>query len=614
MNFLANLADTIDALVHPDVRGEPLDRATHRTFLATRIGLSLVALALAPLCLVCGAAPAAWEAVALSWLALPFAAALYVSRTGDLRGGEAASLAAWIGLGVTAALGTGSSLGLALLLMVPIEAAAASIAGTAAAGLAGAAAASLALLVHARTGLAAGAAPGITPLATAALIAALGYGGVLAAASGRTGRLRRDEARAGQDRYRALAEAIDGVVVQFDRAGAACHVGCASQRLFGIAPRDLAGRGVFERLHVADRPVFLKLVADVAAEGRPGSATLRLRTGRTVPSQRGAFDEPVFAPVDLALRPPRPGEADGEQARRAAAVGIMRDVTARVEQERLLTLARDSSDRTHAGRDMFLANVSHELRTPLNAIIGFSEMLSNEALMPADAGKRRDYAGIIHQSGLHLLAVVNGILDASKIESGSFDIVPDPFDLGALINLCCDMVGLKADQTGVHLSREVAAGAEELVGDRRACKQIILNLLSNALKFTPPGGSVAIAARPEGNSTLITVSDTGVGVAARDLPRLGDPFFQARAAYDRPNDGTGLGLSVVRGLVGLHGGSLSIESAPGQGTRVSVRLPADGRRLAAALGAVTKIETISRYSSGVRHGGVPSGGRMHKIA
>ena len=610
MNFLANLADTIDALVHPEARGEPADRATHRSFLATRIGLSLGALALAPLCLVGRAAPAAWEAGALAWLALPFAAALLVSRTGNLRAGEAASLAAWVGLGATVALGTGSGFGLALLLMVPIEAAAASSAGVAAAGLVGAAVAAVALLVQARTGTPLG----ITPLGSAALIAALGYGGVLAVAAGRIGRLRRDEARAGQDRYRALAEAIDGVVMQFDRAGAACHVGCAAQRLFGLAPRDLAGRGFFERLHVADRPVFLKLVADVAAEGRDGTATLRLRTGRTVPSQRGAFDEPVFATVDLALRPPRPGEASGDEPRRAAAVGLVRDVSARVEHERLLTQAQASSDRTHAGRDMFLANVSHELRTPLNAIIGFAEMLSNEALMPADEGKRRDYAGIIHQSGLHLLAVVNSILDASKIESGSFDIVPDPFDLGALIHLCCDMVGLKADQTGVHLSREVAAGAEELVGDRRACKQIILNLLSNALKFTPAGGSVAIAARPDGNSTLITVSDTGVGVAARDLPRLGDPFFQARAAYDRPNDGTGLGLSVVRGLVGLHGGSLSIESAPGQGTRVSVRLPADGRRLAAAPGAVTKIETISRYSSGVRHGGVPSGGRMHKIA
>ena len=113
---------------------------------------------------------------------------------------------------------------------------------------------------------------------------------------------------------------------------------------------------------------------------------------------------------------------------------------------------------------------------------------------------------------------------------------------------------------------------------------------------------------------LIAVSDTGVGIAARDLPRLGDPFFQARANYDRPNDGTGLGLSVVRGLVGLHGGSIAIESAPGQGTRVSVRLPSDCRRAAPNAAGVTKIETISSYSSGTGHDGVPSGGRMQKFA
>ncbi len=612
MNLSAHLDAAVAPFVHDGVRADAIDAATHRVFLGTRTGLSLAALALSPLCLAVGGAPAAWEAGALAWLALPFGAAFAVSRTGALRVGEALSLAAWVGLGATVALGTGSSLGLALLLMVPVEAASASSGGFAWPAVAASAAVALLAALLSHFGVAATSAH-LTPLGTDALVAALAYGGLLAALSGRAARRRGAEARADRERYRALADTVGDVVLQFDRAGAAARVGCASQRLFGLAPAELAGRGLFERLHVADRPVFLKLVADVA-DGRSGTATLRLRTGRTVPSQRGDFHEPVFASVDLALRPPHPGETASDAARPAAAVGLMRDVSARVEQDRLVAAAQASADRTHAGRDMFLANVSHELRTPLNAIIGFSEILANPALVPADAEKRRDYAGIIHQSGLHLLAVVNGILDASKIESGSFDLHPEAFDLGDLVGLCCDMVGLKAEQTGVQLRREVVPGAGDLVGDKRACKQIVLNLLSNALKFTPGGGRVAIAARPDGNSVLITVSDTGVGIAARDLPRLGDPFFQARAAYDRPCDGTGLGLSVVRGLVGLHGGSIAIESAPGQGTRVSVRLPQDCRRVAAAPGGVTKIETISRYSSGVRHDGVPSGGRMHKIA
>ncbi len=611
MNLSAHLDAAVAPFVHDDVRPDAAEAAAHRAFLATRTGLSLAALALAPLCLVVGGAPSAWEAGALAWLALPFGAAFAVSRTGALRLGEALSLAAWVGLGATVALGTGSSLGLALLLMVPVEAASASSGGFALPAVAASATVALAAALLSRLGIAASAQ--LTPLGTAALVAALAYGGLLATLAGRASRRRGAEARADRERYRALADTVGDVVLQLDRGGAAVRVGCTSQRLFGLMPAELAGRGLFERLHVADRPVFLKLVADVA-DGRGGTATLRLRTGRTVPSQRGDFQEPVFAAVDLALWPPQPGEAAADAARPAAAVGLMRDVSARVEQEHLVAVAQASADRTHAGRDMFLANVSHELRTPLNAIIGFSEILSNPALVPADADKRRDYAGIIHQSGLHLLAVVNGILDASKIESGSFDIHPEAFDLHDLVGLCCDMVGLKAEQTGVRLRREVAPGADELVGDKRACKQIVLNLLSNALKFTPAGGRVAIAARPDGNSVLITVSDTGVGIAARDLPRLGDPFFQARAAYDRPCDGTGLGLSVVRGLVGLHGGSIAIESAPGQGTRVSVRLPRDCRRVGAAPGGVTKIETISRYSPGMRHDGVPSGGRMHNIA
>ncbi len=612
MKLLANLGDAVGTLVHPDARMEPIDSAAHRHFLATRIALSLGSLALAPLCLV-GAAPAAWEAGALAWLALPFVAALAVSRTGDLWTGEALSLLAWIGLGTTVTLGSGSGFGLALLLMVPIEAAAASGAAVALAGLAaaGVAAAGAGSVLAVSSG---GSAPPPTPLGAAALLGALAYGGVLARAAARDRQRRRAADLETRERYRTLAGSIDDVVLRFDRTGKASHVGSAAQRLFGLAPQDLAGRGFFERLHVADRPVFLRLVAEVAAERRPGTATLRLKSGRTLPSQRGDFDEPVFVFVDLALRTLEPADAVAEDTSAPAVMGLLRDVSARVEQERLVVAAQESFDRTHAGRDIFLANVSHELRTPLNAIIGFAEMLSNEALAPADAGKRREYATIIHQSGQHLLAVVNGILDASKIESGSFDIVPEAFALGDLVELCCDMVGLKAEQTQVRLVRAVVPGAEELVGDQRACKQIVLNLLSNALKFTPTGGSVTIEARPEGNSVLIAVSDTGIGISARDLPRLGDPFFQARASYDRPNDGTGLGLSVVRGLVGLHGGSISIESAPGQGTRVSVRLPLDCRRNPAGRTGVTKIETISRYSSAIRHDGVSCGGRMQKIA
>ena len=291
-----------------------------------------------------------------------------------------------------------------------------------------------------------------------------------------------------QERYRVLSNVFEDVMIRCDRSGSVLFASPTAHRLFGIAPRDLAGRGLFDHIHVADRPVFLKLVTDVASDGAPRVECLRLRTGHTLPSERGSFDEPVFAWVELRVRIFDFADAGPDRDRNAAVVALLRDVTARKLGEQALEDARQSAARSHAGRDLFLASVSHELRTPLNAIIGFSEMLASERLAPNDTGKQREYAGIIRQSGQHLLAVVNSILDASKIESGSFEHRPEPFELGALIDLCCDMVGLKAEQAGIALVRGVAPSLPEIVGDKRACKQILLNLLSNALKFTPAEG------------------------------------------------------------------------------------------------------------------------------
>ena len=618
MNHLVSLDDQIGKLVHPDARAHPIDFASHKAFIATRLGLSLGSLALAPLCFVAKASPTAWEAWVLAWLILPFAAVVGVSRSGRLLLGEALSMAAWIGLAVSVTIGTGSSLGLALLLMVPVEASAAMASPIVVTALATAivAAGGLALRSHFGFGEAAGMV--LRPLASAAIVGGLCYGGVLALIAGRLALARKRLDRANHETYRAFADIVDDVVVRFDLSGAVREASPASGRVFGIDPRDLMGRGFFERLHVADRPKFLKLVTDVAASRQARTATLRLRTGRIVQSERGPFNEPVFAWIDLAARMPAARESGGlgraADPQERGVVGIVRDATVRCEQEQAIEQVRSASDRNNAGRDLFLANISHELRTPLNAIIGFSEILSNASIVPDDPAKQREYAAIIHSSGHHLLAVVNTILDASKIESGRFDIFPEPFDIGGLIHLCCDMVGLKAEQSRVELVRHVAPGGGEIVGDKRACKQVVLNLLSNALKFTPAEGRVTIDVRPDGTSMLITVSDTGIGVSPRDLPKLGDPFFQARSTYDRAVDGTGLGLSVVRGLVGLHGGHITIESTPGQGTSVMVRLPLDCRRSIPAPGTLSKIETISRYGSSARRGDMPGSGKVHKIA
>jgi len=241
----------------------------------------------------------------------------------------------------------------------------------------------------------------------------------------------------------------------------------------------------------------------------------------------------------------------------------------------------------------FLATMSHELRTPLNAIIGFSDMLSNDSLALAPA-REREYAKLINESGKHLLSVVNGILDMSKMESGNFEITPEPFAPAQAIKSCCDLLALKSQEAGVELKMRIAADLPELVADRRAVNQILINLISNAIKFTPRGGSVRVSAVCDGSKLAVTVEDTGVGIGETDLPHLGKAFFQARASYDRRHDGTGLGLSIVKGLVRLHGGDLDIRSRLGDGTQVTVRLPIDCEGIRPAVEPIQLVTECAR--------------------
>jgi cell cycle sensor histidine kinase DivJ len=217
--------------------------------------------------------------------------------------------------------------------------------------------------------------------------------------------------------------------------------------------------------------------------------------------------------------------------------------------------------------------MSHELRTPLNAIIGFSEMIAQEDVLRIDAARRKEYAQLINDSGQHLLSVVNGILDISKMESGNFEISLEPFaPRPALIN-CCNLLALKARENGIDLVTVAPENLPQLVGDAKAFKQIVLNLVSNAIKFTERGGTVTVAAEADRSRLTVRVTDTGVGISPEDIKRIGDPFFQAGKTYQRRHEGTGLGLSIVKSLVALHGGEMSLQSKIDEGTTVTIMLP-----------------------------------------
>jgi cell cycle sensor histidine kinase DivJ len=221
--------------------------------------------------------------------------------------------------------------------------------------------------------------------------------------------------------------------------------------------------------------------------------------------------------------------------------------------------------------------MSHELRTPLNAVIGFAEIIHGEMFGALGDARYRDYAGHIHDSGQHLLQVVNDILDMSKIEAGKYKIVKEPFVVKELIDLCCEVTRQEAEKKEIALIVDASPGLPELAADKRAVKQMLLNLISNAIKFTDSGGWVRVSAQIEGDSVAIAIADNGIGIAEADLKKLGNPFMQADNSYDRQHDGAGLGLSVVKGLARLHGGDLSLTSKLGEGTVATILLPLEGQ-------------------------------------
>jgi cell cycle sensor histidine kinase DivJ len=368
-----------------------------------------------------------------------------------------------------------------------------------------------------------------------------------------------------------LLSAIGDLVTWHDRHGDVLRAAGAACRVTGRHPDALARGGLFAQVHIPDRPTYLKALSDAAVGSEPVSVEFRLQVEVPGPGDRTS-SRLVWVEM-RALAVPGLGGGPGE----VAVVAFTRDATAVHEHAAELDGARLEAVRASEMKGRFLATVSHELRTPLNAIIGFSELLSADHPYVMAEDRRKEYATIIRNSGHHLLEVVNTLLDMSKIESGNFTLAPEPFSMAELATGCCDLMRLKADESRIRLVSRVAPDLPDMVGDRRACRQILINLLSNAVKFTPAEGAVTVAMHRDGDRMVLAVSDTGIGIRETDLPRLGDPFFQAGDLHRRPHEGTGLGLSVVRGLVGLHRGTMSIESGPGLGTTVTVALPLNCR-------------------------------------
>jgi two-component system, cell cycle sensor histidine kinase PleC len=245
---------------------------------------------------------------------------------------------------------------------------------------------------------------------------------------------------------------------------------------------------------------------------------------------------------------------------------------------------RFEAETANASKTAFLANMSHELRTPLNAILGFSEIIAKETFGRVGSERYKDYAGDIHSSGSHLLSLINDLLDVAKIEAGRMEIEPTELDVEKCFDNALKITAAKARERFQDLVIEVDPDAPVLFADERALKQILINLVSNAVKFTPEGGRITVlGSRARCGSFQIMVEDNGPGIPREKLDKIFQPFSQVDNRYDRQGGGTGLGLALVRGLAELHGGRTWLESEPGKGCRAFVILPtASNARSAAA--------------------------------
>jgi PAS domain S-box-containing protein len=263
--------------------------------------------------------------------------------------------------------------------------------------------------------------------------------------------------------------------------------------------------------------------------------------------------------------------------------GIARDVTERLAIEAEMAEAKAAVEAASRAKSEFLANMSHELRTPLNAILGFSEIIRDQVFgdAPSAWAKYTEYAGSIYASGTHLLSLISEVLDLSKIESGGYQLHLEQFDLQMVIRDSMMLVNPQAERAKVTILPVDVAGDVTIDGDMRAIKQVIVNLLANAVKFTPAGGEIAVRCAEEDGAVHVSIRDSGIGIAMELLESVFEAFHQGDAKLARQFGGTGLGLSVCRRLVELHGGRIWLESTQNIGTTVFFHLP---KRNSAAAG------------------------------
>ena len=373
----------------------------------------------------------------------------------------------------------------------------------------------------------------------------------------------RRRAEADLDHQRILFEAVfrdvPDAMVMADTERTIIMINPAFTRTFGYEAKDILGFNgemIYESPEEFKRQGRIRFNLSAERQLEPYLVTYRRKNGETFPGET----------VGTQIR-----DGDGNTL---GYIGVIRDVTSRVEAEEALRQALVKAEEANQAKSVFLATMSHELRTPLNSIIGFSETLMRQLFGPLGNDKYKEYAEDINSSGSHLLAVITDILDISKIEAGELDLTEEDVSWQDLVLSGIKMLREQAEDLDITLSCAFPHDSPLLRADPRHIKQIVINLVSNAIKFTPPGGNISLDVSLDGQQGfLLTVQDSGVGIEESNIPKVLEPFGQVGDIYSRNYEGTGLGLPLAKSLVEIHDGTLTLNSAPGKGTTVTVRFP-----------------------------------------
>jgi two-component system, cell cycle sensor histidine kinase PleC len=364
--------------------------------------------------------------------------------------------------------------------------------------------------------------------------------------------------RASEETYRFLAEESSDIIARHSASGQFQFVSPAVERILGYDPISYMGASPWERTHPEDLEEVNAALNAARRTGEPVTYCFRAR-----------HRDGHFVWMESTTR----FIVEGPNKQIKGALSVSRDITERKRVEDELKRQRAHAEAASQTKTRFLANMSHELRTPLNAIIGFSDILNKELFGPLGNERYLDYAQLINESGALLLDLINDLLDMSKIEAGKFELKYEDTAACELSAACVRIVSRRAEEKGLTINVLRDPDRFMFQADQRAMKQIVLNLLTNAVKFTSKG-EVSLSLAQADGQVRIVVQDTGIGIPAHILPRLGQPFEQANTEASRQQNGSGLGLALVKSLARLHGGDMTLESVEGQGTTVTVVLPA----------------------------------------